>query len=74
MQLHCLQKQNAIAFNASANSYSTITVDSTQTFQTIDGFGYALTGGSAYVINKLDANTKDNLLQELFGNSIIQLV
>lgn len=63
-----LQKQNAIAFNASANSYSTITVDSAQTFQTIDGFGYALTGGSAYVINKLDANTKNNLLQELFGN------
>lgn len=63
-----LQKQNAIAFNATSNSYSTITVDSTQTFQTIDGFGYALTGGSAYVINKLDANTKNNLLQELFGN------
>ena len=41
----------------------------TQTYQTIDGFGYALTGGSAYVINQLDANTKNNLLQELFGNS-----
>ena len=36
-----LQKQNPIAFNASSNSYSTITVDSTQTFQTIYGFGYA---------------------------------
>jgi glucosylceramidase len=63
-----LQKQNPIVFNASSNSYSTIAVDSTQTFQTIDGFGYALTGGSAYVINKLDVNTKNNLLQELFGS------
>ena len=63
-----LQKQNAILFNASSNSYSTITVDSTQTYQTIDGFGYALTGGSAYVISKLDANTKNNLLHELFAN------
>ncbi|HYJ63918.1 MAG TPA: glycoside hydrolase family 30 beta sandwich domain-containing protein [Parafilimonas sp.] len=63
-----LQKQNPIQFNASSNSYSTIAVDSTQAFQTIDGFGYALTGGSAYVINQLDANTKNNLLQELFGS------
>jgi len=64
-----LQKQATFAFNASANAYSTITIDSTQTYQTIDGFGYALTGGSAYVINKLDADTKNNLLKELFGNN-----
>lgn len=62
-----LQKQNAVAFTTGSNSYSTITVDDSKTFQTIDGFGYALTGGSAYVINQLDANTKNNLLQELFG-------
>src|SRR5690242_20444934 len=63
-----LQKQNAITFSTKQNSYSTITVDDSKTYQSIDGFGYALTGGSAYVINKLDANTKNNLLQELFGN------
>lgn len=63
-----LQKQNAITFNATQNSYSTITVDDSKTFQSIDGFGYALTGGSAYVINTLDAKTKNNLLLELFGN------
>ncbi len=64
-----LKQQSSIAFNASANSYSTITVDSTTSYQTIDGFGYTLTGGSAYVINTLGATTKANLLQELFGNT-----
>jgi len=64
-----LQKQPAIIFNAPANAYSTVAIDSTQTYQTIDGFGYALTGGSAQAIDQLDSNTKNNLLQELFGNN-----
>jgi glucosylceramidase len=68
-QTALLQKQPTFAFNASANAYSTITIDGTQTYQTVDGFGYALTQGSALAINKLDANTKNNLLQELFGTS-----
>lgn len=63
-----LLQQPSIVFNAPANSYSTITVDSTATYQTIDGFGYTLTGGSAQAINSLDATAKANLLQELFGN------
>ena len=37
-------------------------------YQTIEGFGFTLTGGSAYVINKLSAADKSNLLKELFGN------
>ena len=62
-----LQKQADIHFGRASNSYQNIDVDSTQTFQTIDGFGYALTGGSAYLINRLSATTKNSLLQELFG-------
>jgi glucosylceramidase len=65
-----LQKQTGIlAFGTVSNSNPNIDVDSTQTFQTIDGFGYTLTGGSAYLINQLNAGTKASLLQELFGNS-----
>lgn len=64
-----LQQQPSIAFNATANAYSTITVDSTRAYQTIDGFGYTLTGGSAQAINSLDATAKANLLQELFGST-----
>ena len=64
-----LQKQATdLVFGTTTNSYSTIDVDSSQRFQSIDGFGYTLTGGSAYLINRLNATEKANLLQELFGN------
>ena len=63
-----LQKQNtALLFGTTTNSNPFIDVDSTQTFQTVDGFGFTLTGGSAYVINKMDPNSKTSLLNELFG-------
>lgn len=52
-----------------ANGYTTIEVDSTQTFQEVDGFGYTLTGGSAQLINAMKATAKQQLLQELFGNT-----
>lgn len=63
-----LQKQNvALNFTSTTNSNATITVDEAQTFQTIDGFGYTLTGGSATLLNNLPAKEKDALLKELFG-------
>ncbi|MDR3651679.1 MAG: glycoside hydrolase family 30 beta sandwich domain-containing protein [Paludibacter sp.] len=49
-----------------SNSATTIVVDSTQTFQSIDGFGFALTGGSANLINGLSETNKANILKELF--------
>jgi glucosylceramidase len=62
-----LQKQADISFGTASNTFQNIDVDSTQTFQAVDGFGYALTGGSAYLINRLSAATRNSLLQELFG-------
>lgn len=65
-----LQKQpNLIPFSSATNTNPTVDVDSTITYQTIDGFGYTLTGGSAYHINRLSAAQKSSLLQELFGTS-----
>lgn len=68
------QKQNTVlAFGTRQNQYPAIEVDENTTFQTIDGFGYTLTGGSAQVINSLAPNEKQSLLRELFdssGNSI----
>ncbi|HEY3388125.1 MAG TPA: glycoside hydrolase family 30 beta sandwich domain-containing protein [Prolixibacteraceae bacterium] len=64
-----LQKQTTVlGFGTNYNMYPTIEVDDTQTFQTVDGFGYTLTGGSAQVINLLSAAKKQELLQELFGS------
>ena len=66
-----LQKQSAVlAFGTPANIYPSIEVDETQTFQTIDGFGYALTGGSAQTLNSLTPTVKQQLLQELFGTAL----
>ena len=45
-----------------------IHIDTTQKFQEIEGFGYTLTGGSAYLINRMDDTEKNALLLELFGN------
>ena len=56
----------SLNFASSNNSSATITVDATQKYQTIDGFGFALTGGSATLINGLAAQAKDDLLKELF--------
>jgi len=65
-----LQKQTTpLVFNTNPNVYPNIEIDANQTFQTIDGFGYTLTGGSAQVINQLSASKKQELLQELFGSS-----
>ena len=65
-----LQKQAAVlSFVSTANSFPNIDVDSATTYQTIDGFGYTLTGGSAYLINQMDVASRSSLLNELFGNA-----
>lgn len=38
-----------------------------QVFQTMDGFGYTLTGGSAELLNAMSPNARQKLLNELFG-------
>ena len=62
-----LTKQNvSMLFSTYTNSNTTINVDSTTTYQTIDGFGFALTGGSAQVINAMSAAQSNALIKELF--------
>jgi glucosylceramidase len=69
-QSQLLQKQSStLSFGTINNSYAFIDVDSTQVFQTVDGFGFTLTGGSASVINHLIAADKTNLLRELFATA-----
>ncbi|WP_236957714.1 glycoside hydrolase family 30 protein [Joostella atrarenae] len=63
-----LKKQSdIIAFESKANNFQTIEVNNQESYQTIDGFGFTLTGGSAKAINSLPAGNKDALLKELFG-------
>ncbi|MCZ4224571.1 glycoside hydrolase family 30 protein [Pedobacter rhodius] len=65
-----LKKQNiALNFSEYTNSNPTIEIDPNTTFQSIDGFGYTLTGGSATLINALPAADRDKLLNELFSTA-----
>jgi glucosylceramidase len=48
---------------------ATITVNTSKRFQQMEGFGYALTGGSASLMNQLPENKKDAILQEIFGEN-----
>lgn len=63
-----MKKQSTVLnFGSSPGQYPTISVDSSVTYQQIDGFGFALTGGSATLINSLDEARKDALITELFS-------
>ena len=48
--------------------FPVIQVDTAQKFQTIDGFGYTLTGGSAQLLHLMGPTERAALLQEFFGN------
>lgn len=50
-----------------ATENPSIRVDATQAYQEIEGFGAALTGSSAYLINRLDPAAKMALLDDLFN-------
>jgi len=64
--LFAKQPLNLLFKKETKNSYPVIDIDEKQRFQEIDGFGYALTGGSATLIHSLPAATQDALLKELF--------
>lgn len=62
------QKQNqSFRFDKAESRIPVISVDAKQTYQPIDGFGYALTGGSAMHIVRMSAPARAALLRELFG-------
>jgi glucosylceramidase len=44
-----------------------IQIDARKKFQTIEGFGFALTGGSAALIDQLPTAKKEAILKEIFG-------
>ncbi len=68
-----VKQPTELSFASIANAYPTIGVDEKETYQSIDGFGYTLTGGSAMLLQKMDASARATLLNELFstqGNGI----
>ncbi|GAB4017801.1 glycoside hydrolase family 30 beta sandwich domain-containing protein [Spirosoma migulaei] len=60
-------RQPSLSFTEGTAKTPTIHVDAAQTYQTIDGFGYTLTGGSAMLISRMEKTAKAKLLTELFS-------
>jgi len=56
-----------LRFGPTPPAGAVIDVDDSQTFQTMDGFGYCLTGGSAELLHAMSAPARARLLRELFG-------
>ena len=66
-----LLKESKVAFNFTSTSNPNavqIKVDATKQFQKMEGFGYALTGGSAQLIHSLAPAKRATFLQEVFSN------
>src|SRR5690606_24168769 len=63
-----LSQQSSVAiYDNNATDYPSVSVDFSQQYQEIDGFGAALTGSSAYVISQMNASQKEALLKDLFS-------
>ena len=61
------QSDTLIFSNFNKGWGTTIVIDDRQEFQGIDGFGFALTGGSAGLIMRMSPGSRRALLQELFS-------
>ncbi|RAI97685.1 glucosylceramidase [Chitinophaga skermanii] len=69
-QSQLLQQQGNVTFAPDAGTNATtITVNDATTYQSIDGFGFTLTQGSAKLISNLSASAQSSLLNELFSPS-----
>jgi glucosylceramidase len=61
------QQAQQLSFGKTRPDTSLITVNEKEQFQPIDGFGFALTGGSAMHIVRMSAPARAALLREMFG-------
>ena len=59
----------AVTTTTAPSVLTKVTVDPGQKFQTIDGFGGAMTDSSASMINTLTDAKKDELMKDLFGTT-----
>lgn len=53
---------------AGSDEATLIAVDDSERFQTVDGFGLALTGGSAQLMMAMSTDQRHALIEELFGS------
>ncbi len=56
-------------FHHAGPANNAIRVDDATTYQTIDGFGHAVTGGTAQLMMKMSPASRHALLEDLFGRA-----
>src|SRR3984957_6715426 len=56
----------SLHFSSEGGQLPVLTVDDSQHFQTMDGFGFALTGGSAQLLIRMGAAQRAAVLKDLF--------
>jgi glucosylceramidase len=61
------RQKSSLRFSNAAKQDPAIEIDDQKSFQTIDGFGFALTGGSAQHLAHMNAAKRASLLKELFA-------
>lgn len=62
-----LQPQPALAWHKAHAGQAGIAIDDSRTYQSMLGFGHALTGGSAELLHRMTPAARHALLVELFG-------
>lgn len=63
------QSSGASIYDSNATTDPSISIDFSQKYQEIEGFGAALTGSSALVINSMATTQKEALIKDLFSPS-----
>jgi len=62
------KQATSVNFHAGVAAHgAAIIVDPDQAYQTMDGFGFALTGGSAELLTKMSAEARARVLRQLFS-------
>jgi glucosylceramidase len=61
------EQKDTLQFSSPANAFPAIDVNDMQQFQSMDGFGFALTGGSAQLLMRMEPGARADLLKELFA-------
>ena len=62
-----LFRKETISFGGAGDVDATLTLDPETTFQTVDGFGAAITGSTAFNLYKMPENARRSLLEETFS-------
>jgi glucosylceramidase len=61
-------RQKPVRFHRKDAASPVIRVNDAKTYQVIDGFGHAVTGGTAQLMMKMSPGARHALLEDLFGN------